>query len=47
MASDSEFGRYINTKKDIYDDEKYITPKQLMTSVLNNNEVLLTSIKWN
>jgi hypothetical protein len=39
-ASDREFVRYINQKKDGYDDGSYLTPEQLMTFALNKNEVL-------
>jgi hypothetical protein len=46
-ASDREFVRYINQKKDAYDDGSDLTPEQLMTFALNKYEVLTKQDLWN
>jgi hypothetical protein len=46
-ASNHEFVRYINQKKDAYDDGSDLTPKQLMTFTLNKYEVLTKQDLWN
>ena len=46
-ASDREFVRYINQKKDAYDDGSNLTPEQLMTFALNKYEVLTKQDLWN
>jgi hypothetical protein len=46
-ASDSEFVRYIKTKKDAYDDSGDLTSEALMTLALNNYEMLNKQDAWN
>jgi hypothetical protein len=46
-ASDSEFVRYIKTKKDAYDDGGDLTSDALMTLALNKYEMLKKQDAWN
>ena len=47
VAPDGEFLVYVNTKREQYDDGYNISPEELMTSALNNFEILRKDNKWN
>ena len=47
VASDGEFVRYINIKRDQYNDGYNISPDKLMTSALNKFEIMRKYNKWN
>ena len=47
VESDRNFVRYINIKRDQYNDGYNISPYKLMTSALNKFEILRKYNKWN
>ena len=47
LASDGEFVRYINIKRDQYNDGYNVSPDKLMTSALKKFKILRNYNKWN